>query len=134
MSTAIEPSVRSRMMAAVRSKNTQPELIVRRMTHAMGFRYRLHDPSLPGKPDMTFPAKRKVIFVHGCFWHLHGCAGSHLPRTNSKYWSPKLQRNKARDEEHTRALRAAGWKCLVIWECELRQIGRVHRRIASFLS
>ena len=125
---------RSEIMAAIRSKDTKPELLVRRMVHAMGYRYRLHRPDLPGKPDLALPSKRKVIFVHGCFWHQHGCSGSHLPKSNEAYWVPKLQRNQARDTEHLRALRAEGWKCLVLWECQLNQPKRLAQRIAKFLA
>src|SRR5258708_468794 len=124
---------RSKLMAAISSKNTRPELLVRRITHAMGYRYRLHVASLPGKPDLTFPSRRRVIFVHGCFWHQHGCPESHLPRTNSAYWLPKLERNRARDAEHLEALRDAGWKCLIIWECELKDVERIRKRVAKFL-
>jgi len=120
-------------MAAIRSKDTKPELIVRRLVHAMGYRYRLHQSDLPGKPDLVFSGRRKIIFVHGCFWHLHGCVFSHVPKSNSAYWTPKLERNRARDVEHLRNLRARGWKCLVLWECELAKSERLHRRLGKFL-
>jgi len=124
---------RSEMMAAVRSKNTKPEMLVRRLVHGSGYRYRLHRPDLPGKPDLVLPSKRKVIFVHGCFWHQHGCALSHMPKSNVAYWAPKLRRNQARDREHIKALRAAGWKPLVLWECELNKPGPLLRRLSKFL-
>lgn len=124
---------RSQMMAAVRSKNTEPEMTVRRLVHSMGYRYRLHHRELPGKPDLVFPGRRRVIFVHGCFWHQHSCKGSHVPRSNAAYWGPKLERNRARDAEHLKALRSGGWKCLVLWECQLKKIERVRRRISQFL-
>ncbi len=125
---------RSEMMAAVRSKNTKPEMLVRRLAHRMGYRYRLHRADLPGKPDLVFPSRRKVIFVLGCFWHQHsGCPFSHVPKSNVAYWAPKLERNQARDREHMRALRADGWKCLVLWECELNKSARLLRRISKFL-
>jgi DNA mismatch endonuclease (patch repair protein) len=125
---------RSQMMAAVRSKNTQPEMLVRRLVHSMGYRYRLHAARLPGKPDLAFAGRRKVIFVHGCFWHQHGgCKGSHLPKSNKKYWLPKLKRNQVRDEEHLKALRANGWRSLVLWECELRKGAALRRKISRFL-
>ena len=126
---------RSEMMAAVRSKNTRPEMLVRRMAHVMGYRYRLHVSTLPGKPDLVFPARRSVIFVHGCFWHQHGCSSgdSHLPNSNKSYWHPKLERNRARDAEHLKALGASGWKCLVLWECELAKPKTIQHRLASFL-
>jgi DNA mismatch endonuclease (patch repair protein) len=126
---------RSQMMAAVRSKDTQPEMIVRRLVHSMGYRYRLHAPRLPGKPDLVFAKRRKVIFVHGCFWHQHGgCKGSHLPKSNRGYWLPKLERNRTRDAEHLKALRADGWRCLVLWECELCRGAALRRRISRFLN
>ncbi|MGH9513529.1 MAG: very short patch repair endonuclease [Terriglobales bacterium] len=125
---------RSEMMAAVRSKNTQPELLVRRLLHASGYRYRLHRSDLPGKPDLVLPSRRKIIFVHGCFWHHHGCVFSHIPKTNAHYWAPKLKRNQARDHEHIRALSAMGWKCLVLWECELNRTGPLLRRVSKFLA
>ena len=125
---------RSQMMAAVRSKDTQPEMLVRRLVHSMGYRYRLHDARLPGKPDLVFVGRRRVIFVHGCFWHQHGgCKGSHLPKSNKKYWLPKLKRNQVRDEEHLKALRTNGWRSLVLWECELRNCAALRRKISRFL-
>ena len=124
---------RSRMMASVRSKDTAPEMRVRRMAHSMGYRYRLHRRDLPGKPDLVFPVRKKVIFVHGCFWHQHDCKGSHLPKSNKAYWLPKLKRNRARDGEHLVSLRAAGWKCLVLWECELKTDAALRRRLSKFL-
>lgn len=121
-------------MAAIRSKNTKPELFVRRLAHAMGYRYRLHRADLPGKPDLVFPGKRKVIFVHGCFWHHHGCRrASQIPKTNQSFWGAKLARNCARDVEHLKALKADGWGCLVLWQCELARPKRVRLRIAKFL-
>src|SRR5579859_698064 len=108
-------------MAAIRSKDTGPEMIVRRLVHSMGYRYSLHRSDLPGKPDLVLTTRRKVIFVHGCFWHYHGCAFSHIPKSNTGYWRPKLKRNRARDIEHLQELRAHGWRCLVLWECELEK-------------
>lgn len=124
---------RSEMMAAVHSKNTKPEMLVRRLVHGMGYRYRLHHPGLPGKPDLAFPSKKKIIFVHGCFWHQHGCAFSHVPKSNVAYWAPKLERNQDRDREHIKALRSDGWKCLVLWECQLDKPGLLLSRLSRFL-
>lgn len=124
---------RSQMMAAVRSKNTRPEMLVRRLVHALGYRYRLHRKDLPGKPDLVFRPKKKVIFVHGCFWHQHGCTASHLPKSNTDYWTPKLNRNRARDAEHLEMLRIGGWECLVIWECELSKKDNLENIIREFL-
>lgn len=113
------PEKRSRVMAAVRSKNTRPEMAVRRVLHGAGLRYRLHDARLPGKPDIVLPRHRTAVFVHGCLWHAHGCPNTRVPQSNTEYWSTKLARNAARDAEHTVALRAAGWTVAVIWECDI---------------
>jgi len=127
---------RSRIMAAVKSKNTAPELIVRRLVHSMGYRYRLHDKSLPGKPDLVFPRLRKVINVSGCFWHMHGCARCRVPSSHRRYWIAKMRRNAARDKRVKRALRRAGWDVLVVWECQLSasRMGGTKSKIQSFLA
>ena len=125
---------RSEMMAAVRSKDTAPELIVRRLVHGMGYRYSLHKANLPGKPDIVLTSRRKIIFVHGCFWHQHGCGFSHVPKSNAAYWAPKLKRNRERDLEHLRVLRAGRWKCLVLWECQLANPERLRSRLQRFLA
>jgi DNA mismatch endonuclease (patch repair protein) len=125
--------VRSRTMRAVKSKDTQPEWLVRRLLHAAGFRYRLHAKDLPGKPDLVFPSRRKVVFVHGCFWHGHDCPrGDRQPKTNTDYWQAKIGRNKARDVEHLAALRARNWQVLTVWECEIKERGLL-ARLAKFL-
>jgi len=115
----------------------KPEMIVRSMAHRMGYRYRLHAKDLPGKPDLVFRSRRKVIFVHGCFWHQHGkasCRDGRPPKSNQGYWSVKLARNVERDSEHLSALRAMGWKALVIWECDaLARAEAVEKRIRRFL-
>ncbi|MDD5577930.1 MAG: very short patch repair endonuclease [Methylobacter sp.] len=113
--------VRSRTMRAVKSRDTMPEMIVRRMVHTMGKRYRLHRADLPGKPDLTFPRLKKIIFVHGCFWHGHDCKrGGRLPKENADYWANKINRNKERDVNAQAALTLMGWDVLVIWECQLK--------------
>jgi DNA mismatch endonuclease (patch repair protein) len=119
---------------AVRGKDTAPELIVRRLVRRMGYRYRLHDRSLPGSPDLVFPSRRKAIFVHGCFWHQHRCyraRGRRLPVINRAYWLAKLRRNRERD----RALRRLGWRVIVIWECQARpaEVDRLTVRLRRFL-
>ena len=115
------PEQRSRTMRAVRSRDTGPEMIVRRFLHAAGLRYRLHDRRLPGVPDLVFPSRRIALFVHGCFWHRHpGCAAARLPKSRLEFWEPKLAGNVERDKRNRAALEAAGWKVLVIWECETR--------------
>jgi DNA mismatch endonuclease, patch repair protein len=127
---------RSRMMRAIRSKDMKPELAVRRLAHIMGYRYRLHRHDLPGRPDMVFLRRRKIIFVHGCFWHQHGspsCPLIHTPSSNVVYWQPKLQRNKARDAANADRLKAAGWGVLVIWECELKDPRAVAKALKRFL-
>ncbi|SRR6266705_1685531 len=124
---------RSANMRAIRSKGMKPELTVRHLVHSHGYRYRLHRADLPGKPDLVFASRRKVIFVHGCFWHSHGCKLSHVPKSNRGYWLPKLARNVARDKKNRTALAAQGWRSLVIWECQLKQLAKVRRRIVRFL-
>jgi len=129
-----DPRTRSRIMSAVKGKDTRPELIVRRMVHAMGYRYRLHRKDLPGKPDLAFSKLRKLIFVHGCFWHGHDCVrGARMPKANAAYWSNKIARNSLRDAKHMDALKSQGWRIAVIWECELKKLERVRRRLAEFL-
>ena len=112
--------LRSRIMRAVKSRDTQPEMAVRRLVHAMGYRYRLHRKDLPGKPDLAFIARRKAIFVHGCFWHGHDCPhGSREPKTNRDYWIPKIAKTRERDKITLERLLKMGWESLVIWECEI---------------
>ena len=132
----VSPEVRSATMRAIRSKGMKPELAVRRLVHAMGYRYRLHRHDLPGRPDMVFPGRHKIIFVHGCFWHQHpepACKLAHRPRSNLLYWEPKLRRNRERDSEHQVRLRELGWGVLVIWECELKGDHDLDKRIREFL-
>ena len=115
---------RSAVMRAVRSKNTKPEMILRRLLHARGYRYRLHRKDLPGSPDLAFPGRRKAIFVHGCFWHGHDCRrGARQPKENAAYWRAKIDRNRARDRQAQEALRAQGWECLIVWECAINPAG-----------
>ena len=124
---------RSRTMRAVKGRDTGPEMIVRRLVHSMGYRYRLHGGNLPGKPDLVFSSLRKVIFVHGCFWHQHNCRrGSRLPKSNQDYWAPKLQRNQQRDREHQLRLREVGWNVLVIWECEIKNRDALRLQIKAY--
>lgn len=121
-------------MSRIGSRDTSPELIVRRLVHSMGYRYRLHVSALPGKPDLVFPRLKCIIEVRGCFWHQHpGCIDSHTPRTHIEYWLPKLQRNQQRDAENGRKLRILGWRLLVVWECETSDSGRLARRLDRFL-
>lgn len=124
---------RSANMRAIRSKGMLPELSVRSLVHKLGYRFRLHRKGLPGKPDLVFTSRRKVIFVHGCFWHSHSCKIAHVPKSNVSYWIPKLERNRDRDKKNVKALTAAGWKPLVIWECETKNEGVLRKRLAKFL-
>lgn len=125
---------RSRVMSRIRSKDTKPEMVVRRLTHGMGYRYRLHDKKFPGCPDLVFRRRGKVIFVHGCFWHRHrNCALARLPKSNRDFWTPKLNANRKRDEKNLRALTKAGWSVLVVWECETSNADALARRIRGFL-
>jgi DNA mismatch endonuclease (patch repair protein) len=124
---------RSERMSRIRNADTKPEMIVRRMVHGMGYRYRLHAPDLPGNPDLVFRPRNKVIFVHGCFWHKHGCRQYRQPRTNRSFWEPKLTRNKERDANIQRELRQLGWHSMVIWECQLKKEAALRSRIRKFL-
>lgn len=130
----LSPGERSAIMARVRSRNTKPELAVRRLVHGMGYRYRLHGKDLPGRPDLVFRRARKVIFVHGCFWHRHrGCVLARLPKSRSDFWLPKLEGNRLRDERNKRALTRTGWKVLTIWECEIKEVKKLEKRLGRFL-
>jgi DNA mismatch endonuclease (patch repair protein) len=125
---------RSEVMRRVAGKNTKPEMVVRSMVHGMGFRYRLHDASLPGKPDIVLKSRKQAVFVHGCFWHGHDCrAGQNRPGSNTSYWFPKLDRNKARDRDAVRQLKRLGWRVLVLWECQLKNAARLQSRLERFL-
>jgi len=127
-------AVRSRTMRAVKSRDTGPELLVRRLIFGLGYRYRLHRKDLPGKPDIVFPARRAVIFVHGCFWHGHKCKrGNRLPKTNVNYWKAKIKKNRIRDARHRRTLRSQNWKSLSLWECKLGNQTSLSRNIRNFL-
>ena len=121
-------------MRRIRSKNTIPEMIVRRIVYTLGYRYRLHVKDLPGKPDLVFRSRKKAIFVHGCFWHQHrACREGRVPGSRRSYWAVKLARNVERDREHLAALRRGGWKTLVLWECELGDKQGLVERIDGFL-
>lgn len=128
------PAARSRNMAAIRSRDTKPERIVRSMAHRMGYRFRLHRRGLPGCPDLVFPKYHSVIFVHGCFWHRHHCrVGRRSPKTNAVYWQAKRERNQQRDRRNRRALLRAGWTVLTIWECQIRDPTTLASRLSGFL-
>jgi len=126
--------LRSRIMRAVKSGDTAPELIVRSLAHRMGYRFRLHRKDLPGKPDLVFPKLRKAIFVHGCFWHGHDCArGARVPKNNREYWTKKIDRNQERDKAARQALAKSGWQVAVFWECALRKDSDVRALLRKFL-
>lgn len=126
--------LRSRTMRAVRSKDTAPEMLVRRLLHAAGYRFRLHRKDLPGSPDLVFPGRHKVVFVHGCFWHGHDCKrGARTPKTNAEYWQAKIARNIARDKQALTALAEAGWRTAIVWECDLTDPSAMLARIDAFL-
>lgn len=126
---------RSFNMSQIRDKNTKPELLVRSLVHRMGYRFRLHRKDLPGKPDMVFAGCKKIIFVHGCFWHVHGCKyGRVRPQTNAEFWQDKRAGNKVRDRKNLKALKILGWDVLVVWQCQTRNLGRLAARLNDFLS
>lgn len=129
----LTPEQRSRTMSRVRAKDTGPEVRVRRVAHRLGYRFRLHRSDLPGRPDLVFPRLRKVVLVHGCFWHGHDCRqGRKKPKTNAAYWLPKLERNRDRDAANLRGIRRLGWRPLVVWECQLGG-GGIESRLKRFL-
>ncbi|MBM2768419.1 very short patch repair endonuclease [Burkholderia anthina] len=125
MTDVVDKETRSRMMSGIRGKDTKPELMIRRALHSRGFRYLLHSSSLPGKPDMVFPKYRAVIFVHGCFWHVHGCKYFKLPGSRTEFWREKLLKNRRRDELALETIQALGWRVLVVWECATREFRAV---------
>lgn len=131
MADIVSPSKRSRMMSGIRNKHTRPELIIRKGLHALGFRYRLHSSSLPGKPDLVLPKHKAVILVNGCFWHGHNCALFKWPTSRAEFWRNKITGNRERDLENQRKLREAGWRVLIIWECALK--GRDRRNTDEVL-
>lgn len=130
---AIDPA-RSALMSRIHGKNTKPELVVRRLAHALGYRFRLHRRDLPGSPDLVFPGRKKVVFVHGCFWHRHpGCRRATTPKTRMEFWLAKFARNVERDVRKEMELIAAGWEVLVIWECETRDPDVLAATLRAFL-
>ena len=136
MVDTLSSSERSKRMALVRGKNTSPELLVRRLIHSMGYRYTLHRNDLPGRPDIVFSARRKIVFVHGCFWHRHPnkkCKLARLPKSRLEFWLPKLQANRVRDLRNQRKLKALGWVCLVVWECEIGNKEHLENILRRFL-
>lgn len=129
----VPPEIRSAIMRAVRQKNTGPELRLRKALHALGYRYRLHPTTLPGRPDLAFPRRRAVIFVHGCFWHGHDCRAGRRPTSRTDYWLPKIAENQRRDARKCAELEARGWSVLTVWECEVDRLEETLFSVTSFL-
>ena len=129
----VSPSKRSQIMARVSSKDTKPELIVRRALHSLGYRYRLHRKDLPGSPDIVFLSRKVAIFVHGCYWHGHECRWGRLPKSNTSYWRQKIEANTDRDKRKAEELSKLGWRVLVVWQCELRDLDRAMSKIIGEL-
>jgi DNA mismatch endonuclease (patch repair protein) len=130
----IDPARRSANMRAIRSRNMKPEMIVRKLVYCMGYRYRLHRPDLPGKPDLVFSSRKKIIFVHGCFWHSHECGMAHKPKSNLDYWVSKLARNKERDTENIEKLEMRSWQVCIVWECETKNDETLKQKLLYFLA
>jgi DNA mismatch endonuclease (patch repair protein) len=136
MVDTLTAAARSERMSQVRSKDTKPEMIVRRLVHSMGYRYRLHDRRLPGSPDLVFRSRRKVIFVHGCFWHRHpdpSCKRARMPKSRQNFWGPKLEGNRERDDRNREALDREGWRQMVVWECECGHREQLRNKLRDFL-
>lgn len=132
MADCFTPEKRSAIMRAVKSRDTTPELRVRRALHAMGYRFRLHRKDLPGTPDIVLPRHNLALFVHGCYWHGHDCKrGDRIPRSNREYWSAKIDRNKKRDQVNYEALQSLGWRISTIWECETHASGQLYERLST---
>lgn len=131
----LTPEARRRTMQRVKAKDTKPELIVRRLVHSLGYRYRLHSKDLPGKPDLVFPGRKAAVFVHGCWWHMHRCkAGQKSAKSNAPYWKAKRERNRDRDRKVRRKLQTLGWRVMVVWECQLRDLDRLSHKLQEHLS
>ena len=134
MADRITTTQRSKLMARIRRSDTKPELIVRRMLHALGYRFRVQLKGVPGRPDLAFTRRRKIIQVHGCFWHAHeGCPSCRTPKTRTDFWAAKFAKNRERDQRLDAAARDAGWDSLTVWECELKDPGPVRKRLVNFL-
>lgn len=137
MPDSLSKAERSERMSRVRGRDTKPEVLVRRLVHRMGFRYRLHDRRLPGAPDLVFKSRRKAIFIHGCFWHRHSdptCKLARMPKSKLDFWQAKLEGNRARDQRNQSNLDEMGWQYLIVWECELRHRERLENKLLAFLS
>jgi DNA mismatch endonuclease, patch repair protein len=129
----LSPRERSERMSKIQSSDTKPEILIRKLIFNMGYRYRLYDPDLPGHPDIVFKKRRKLIFINGCFWHQHGCNYYRMPKSRKDFWGLKLKRNVERDKEVITKLKYLGWKILVIWECQTKNIQDIRKKIKYFL-
>jgi DNA mismatch endonuclease, patch repair protein len=130
----IKKNARSRLMGRISGKDTKPEMVVRRVAHRLGYRFRLHQPDLPGSPDLVFPRRRKAVFVHGCYWHRHpGCRLAYMPKSNVAFWTRKFAANEARDRQALEDLHHLRWGTLVMWECETKDIKIVASRLTTYL-
>jgi DNA mismatch endonuclease (patch repair protein) len=127
------PQQRRRIMQSVKTRDTGPELTVRRIVYGLGYRYRLNAKKLPGRPDIVFPGRRRVIFVHGCFWHCHGCRKGQAPKSRLDYWEPKLKTNRERDAAQVRSLEALGWSVLIVWQCETADPSALVAKLQDFI-
>jgi DNA mismatch endonuclease (patch repair protein) len=129
----VSEETRSYIMSTVASKNTGPEISVRKTLHRLGYRYRLHKKTLPGSPDIAFPKKKKVVFVHGCFWHGHNCKYGRLPKSKTAYWNVKIEVNKERDHRNILKLKDLGWKSMIVWQCQLKDMTTTIKKLVAFL-
>jgi DNA mismatch endonuclease (patch repair protein) len=134
MADVFTPEKRSAIMARIKGQNTKPEILVRKLVHSLGYRFRLHQQKFPGKPDLVLQRHAKIVFVHGCFWHGHkGCSRAALPASNTAFWEKKIGGNRARDIKVRRKLTRSGWKTLVVWQCQTRNIEKLSERLKRFL-
>lgn len=133
MADMFTPKRRSEIMSNIHSADTIPEVELRRLIHSLGYRFRLHRADLPGRPDIVLPSRKVAVMMHGCFWHGHTCKDGRRPNSNTEYWNAKLDRNAKRDKRNAAALRRRGWRCLVVWECQLRNRERLEQRILRYL-
>lgn len=133
MADRFTPEERSRIMAKVKGRNTKPEILVRRLLHRLGYRFRLHRKDIPGKPDIVLPRHRKIILVHGCFWHGHDCKRGTRPEANADFWNAKIKKNMERDARNTEELRRLGWDVLILWSCEIKDSDKLAERLQCFI-
>lgn len=133
MADKLTKAQRSALMGRIKRSNTNPEMAVRRLLSSLGYRYRIQLAAVPGRPDVAFTKRKKAVFIHGCFWHMHGCGLSRVPKTRTGFWLAKFRRNQERDARLLKAAKSSGWRCLVVWECEVRSLQKLERRLTRFL-